>query len=530
MKVIEPFLVTPANPPTRASTATYADADGVLNYAAIDEVRPILETTAATNLVPSSEVFSVGLYGAVAASISPLAPDAVDNCTKFTADGSTNFHAVKSSQTANLVVGNTYASSIFVRKGTATRVQIHVVAEDYSSGGQVNLNLETGVVLGFVYPFTAVSVEAYTDSWWRVKIRHVATAKSGSPSLSKANIWVYLTDDTFNKTVASSDYFYVWGADIKAEASVSSYVPTAGSPVTRAADVLPSPVAGVTNLLSSNIAEDDYALWSGATAYVVGDRVLVSGYHDIYECIVDNTGVNPATDTTSKWLNIGANNRWQMFDGYFSTGSAEADEIVVNLRPGDVSSGIALFGVVGTSVRVMITNASSDVVHDEVYPVQTHLRKSTWYNYFFSEQVNPPMIITGLYIPTDHTVSIQITNAGSTAECTMCLIGKLSLFGNVKWGVRLGIQDYSQKSTDQFGNTSVVERAFADRVQYEIHLDTRDLYRIRRRFAAWRATPVVFIGHLLSPETIAYGYYNGFDIVMQYEKWSDCDLEVSSLT
>src|SRR5690606_11719085 len=67
-------------------------------------------------------------------------------------------------------------------------------------------------------------------------------------------------------------------------------------------------------LTSSNVPETDYAAWSAATAYAVGDKVTYN--HRNYEALVAHTGANPETDTSDppKWLDLGADNRWRMFD------------------------------------------------------------------------------------------------------------------------------------------------------------------------------------------------------------------------
>lgn len=109
-----------------------------------------------------------------------------------------------------------------------------------------------------------------------------------------------------------------------------------------------------------SVPETDYAEWAVGTAYDLGDRVILTSTHKIYESIVDgvgtNTGNDPAT-TTGYWIEIGATNRWKMFDqsvGSATTTAAGYLVATVKLADADFVDALALLDIKGTKVVVEV--------------------------------------------------------------------------------------------------------------------------------------------------------------------------------
>jgi hypothetical protein len=89
-------------------------------------------------------------------------------------------------------------------------------------------------------------------------------------------------------------------------------------------------------LTSSNVQENDFDVWSVSTAYTVGQKVTLNRRN--YEALVANTGANPETDTSDppKWLDLGATNRWRMFDDSVGSLTEFAGSVDVVLQPNAV--------------------------------------------------------------------------------------------------------------------------------------------------------------------------------------------------
>jgi len=111
-------------------------------------------------------------------------------------------------------------------------------------------------------------------------------------------------------------------------------------------------------LTNSNIPETDYAAWSGATAYVIGDRVILVSTHSIYECIANNTNKNPSTNTDAAtyWVRVGATNKWRAFDSVIQDQAVRPGGISYELDVNSSSDGIALFNLDAESVTVKVSD------------------------------------------------------------------------------------------------------------------------------------------------------------------------------
>ena len=285
---------------------------------------------------------------------------------------------------------------------------------------------------------------------------------------------------------------------------------------------------------SSNVPENDYAEWNVATAYTVGNRVILLSTHRIYEAVGSSTGVNPATDDGTNWLNIGATNRWKAFDQKISDPVTQLDSISYTLTD-DTSTptGVALFGLKGVSATVTVT----DAVEGEVYNQTNSLLDSDeifdWFSYFFEEITYvSTTLFTGIPPYRGSTVSVTVTeDTGETAQLGQLVFGSLTELGVTTYGTAISIQDFSRKETDAFGNFIVVERAFANLVDFDVRLPTQTAGRVRRILAEYRATPIVYIGNEDSSfGTVVYGFYRNFDITLDTPSLSFAAIEVEGLS
>jgi len=73
-----------------------------------------------------------------------------------------------------------------------------------------------------------------------------------------------------------------------------------------------------TAFISSNVTDSIETIWDDVTTFTVGSIVYVAATHHEYEAITENIDIYPPDDIDSsepKWLDLGATNRWRMFDG-----------------------------------------------------------------------------------------------------------------------------------------------------------------------------------------------------------------------
>ena len=298
--------------------------------------------------------------------------------------------------------------------------------------------------------------------------------------------------------------------------------------------VIPPLTITDSRLTSSNVAETDYAAWSSATTYSLGQRVIVVSTHKVYESL-QNSNLNKDPTLASNatwWIEVSPTNRWKMFDTSNSTQTTNANTIVVNLTLGKVVNAVALLNVVGTSIRVKVTDPLDGVVYDNTVSLNNNGNINNWYNYFFDPiKRKKNVILTD--VPSYGTASfeITITNTGSDAKCGVCVLGAVNYIGEgIELGTSVGIQDYSRKEKNDFGDYVLVQRSYSKRARFSMAVLNEQIDALQELLVDLRTTPCVWIGDDRYESTMIYGFYKDFDIVIAYHLVSDCNLEIEGLT
>lgn len=292
-------------------------------------------------------------------------------------------------------------------------------------------------------------------------------------------------------------------------------------------------VIGEAQLVSSNVPETDYPAWAAATAYTKGQRVILA--HVVYEALVDvPAGVKPGEEVVTaeapaKWLEVGATNRWRMFDNKVESLTTNPGSVEVTIRPGAVVNSLALFNLKGRSVTVsMVDPLEGEVYRKEVSLIDAGV--TNWYDWFF-EPISIRTDLVVLDMPAYGSADIVLTiDAGpEVAAVGHVVIGAVKQIGTALYGSSVGIIDYSRKSTDEFGNTIVIQRSFSNRADFDVVLDTDDVNKVRRLLADLRSTPVVWVGEESYEATILFGFFKDFQIVFSGPTVSDCSITVEGV-
>jgi len=283
-------------------------------------------------------------------------------------------------------------------------------------------------------------------------------------------------------------------------------------------------------LTASNVAADDAAEWSSGTSYSVGDQVIVLRVHQrLYEALQASTGSFPP-DNPADWNDLGAIDRWKMFDGGTNTQTVNPDSIEVTLEPDGIINSFTLLNIEAAEAEVTVTDDLEGVVFNETYNLIDNSSVDSWYAYFF-EPISQSTQITDLSLPAygSPQIDITLTNTGNDAKCGLTVIGSEADIGTTIFGTSVGIRDFSRKESDEFGNFNVVERRFFRLVDYDARIPTPNVQFVQRLLSDRRAKPTVYIGEVDNPETIVYGYYRDFDIVLSNPAFSNATIEVEGL-
>lgn len=283
-------------------------------------------------------------------------------------------------------------------------------------------------------------------------------------------------------------------------------------------------------LVGTNVPENDYAEWAVVTTYGKGVRVIIASQHKVYESLqAGNAGKSPLTEGLW-WIEVGPTNRWKVFDLSNSTQMVSATDVYYEVATGTVCNALCLLNMSGAlSVRRRVIDPTFGVMYDKTTSLVSVPIESSWFAWFFGERTQQSQFID-LDLPSYPNATIRVDVTGAPVIGVL-MLGQLKTIGyGVKRGVRVGIKDYSRKSRNAWGDTVLVQGAFAKRASFALVLKNTELDNVHAVLASVRATPCLWIGYQPFSCTIIFGFYNEFDISITYVNESDCTLDIEGLT
>lgn len=286
--------------------------------------------------------------------------------------------------------------------------------------------------------------------------------------------------------------------------------------------------------LISTTATNAEANWSSATTYTDGQIISYSGKR--WESLQNSNLNKVPTAEPLWWLDLGADNKHAMFDDVVATSTVATTELTVVLAPNQTFDSIALININASVVSISVTDGVGGPV---VYENTVGLSSETiadWYGYFFYDPLLKRTQAIFYNIPSYQNAVVTITlenSVGEQVSVSTLTYGTLFNIGATQYGVSAGIVDYSVKTTDEFGNTTFVRRAYSKRLSAQVAVKNSDLNRVQSLLYGLRATPAVWIASdspTFEEAMIVYGWYRDFTTEIAYPTYSLISIELESLT
>ena len=228
---------------TRTTTGTYVGANGLIKTAGINEARfdhdpetgeslGLLIEESRTNFITYSDDFSQGYWqkfdNGLIQTNQAKSPDGTNTADKLyqTASGSTG-HVVSSLMSTT--AGTVFTGSVFIKADTFNN-PIFAINFRNNVGGSLGyfgrkIDLTNGSVsTGFSVP-DSFSVTDFGNGWYKLTVTQAAPANT-----TTVRLFIRL------ETTAANAAVFIWGAQLEEGGWPTSYIPTSGSTVTRAAD------------------------------------------------------------------------------------------------------------------------------------------------------------------------------------------------------------------------------------------------------------------------------------------------------
>jgi len=292
------------------------------------------------------------------------------------------------------------------------------------------------------------------------------------------------------------------------------------------------PIEFTPSMLLSTTALEPNPQWDSTVTYSKDAQVTwpnSDGDGRIWKSLVNNNTDQPGT--SEKWFDLGPCNKCAMFDSMISTQTEAMSPLIVEIVPGDIVSNLALLNIIGDSLTVEIIDGGV-IVYTETLDMQATEILDWWDYYFTEDEQITQALFDGLPLFYGATIRITLTGPGPVAIGHTVFGSRVEL-GELSFGANSGIIDYSRKTTDEFGVTEFVRRAWADEFSGQLLVQNTQLNSIKRTFRELRSTPSLWVGCSRDEfrETLTvFGWYRSHRIAINYPNHSLLDFEIEGLT
>lgn len=284
----------------------------------------------------------------------------------------------------------------------------------------------------------------------------------------------------------------------------------------------PTPLSRMT-IVSANVLTDPEPIWDVSKNYQINDRVIRNNF--IYAAVADNSGVDPEIDDQTNWYPVHAISKYRAFDGSLTAATTGLGKIVYTVRPHLTCNALAFFGLKARKVRLEVPSQS----FDKTYALVSYEKITNYWLWFFgSREARSEFIAEGIPIYAGHDLRITI-DGSSVGEI---VIGKAKTLGKSIVGGGIGFTDFSTKDRDTFGNLHVVQRGYADTVDFKFAVQLVALDDLKRAIASRRAKPTVFYSSVDTVDFgfLVYGLSNELAAPVNNSAISQASLHVKGLT
>ena len=158
----------------------------------------------------------------------------------------------------------------------------------------------------------------------------------------------------------------------------------------------------------------------------------------------------------------------------------------------------------------------------------------SWSDYFFAEIRFAESKTDTFTISYDLQIRFVIMgNPGQIIRCGHCLVGQRRYLGKSRYGVSAGINDYSTKETNTFGETYLEQGSYSKTNALDIWIEKSSTDQIFTILSKLRSTPCAWDfneGDTDYSTLVLYGFYQDYDILMENYAQTLVNIEIQGLT
>lgn len=261
------------------------------------------------------------------------------------------------------------------------------------------------------------------------------------------------------------------------------------SPITVDDTVLTSSTVAEPTTTGSNI---DPALYNAATTYALNEIVRRPNHRRYRSRVASNLGNTPETSPL-QWKDIGAVNKFAMFDNASNTKTFGPSPLTIVLEPGFFTS-IYVGEINATAITVTVKDApGGTVIFTETKDLDGAMPGDWWEYWFGGFKPLGDYYVTDIETYFNSEVTITLTS-GSEVSVGILAIGDAKPLGFTQYGAKAIPIDYSYIKTNEFGETEIVRRHAAKSMTLTSFLEQAEAELAIQAVTDLLGVPCVWIG------------------------------------
>lgn len=284
-------------------------------------------------------------------------------------------------------------------------------------------------------------------------------------------------------------------------------------------------------IVSTSVPENEFVEWKATTNYAVGTRVILLSTHSVYQRLIAGTSSTPPNLDTVNWVYVSPTNRYKLADQSGGSKTTASTTISYVIQPGRAFDTVAALGVTGSAIRLRVFVPDVGTIYDETRALQGGIPSADWYTYFYAIGSEfDQLVAQGVRKYFNAQIMLDVEPVGGVAAIATLVFGSARQFGEgIEYGAEFGIQDYSQKLTDQFGTTQLVQRSFARRARVQMMVPMSEADSLFQLMVDRRAKATLWITTSEVESGVIYGFYRDFSQVVSYPTYTVYEIELEGL-
>lgn len=279
-------------------------------------------------------------------------------------------------------------------------------------------------------------------------------------------------------------------------------------------------------LVGTNVPETEHPTYNAGATYASGARVILN--HKIYESVQDgNTGKDPLT-TDGWWSRVSPTNRWKPFDLSSTTRLQLTGPAYYEIKPNTAVSAVMFIDCDGlSSIRVRLIE--DGVTHyDSSHLMRPTPSTSSWYAWTFEQRApRSRLVVQDLPARPRATLRVDFEITASAGYIGTLAFGRAYVLGEgVQYGARVGVQDFSRKERNEYGEMELIRRGNAKTMSLQISVDNKKLDSTDMLLSSLTGTPCLWIGTSRFSALSLWGVFTNWNYTVAYYDQTDLSVEV----